>query len=394
MNHLQPTASLIPDGYRLRLPGPTAVPQRVRNALALPVVSHRGPEFRAILADAIEMLRPVLGTKSDIFMIASSGTGAMEAALANVIAPADAVLVVTCGQFGERFINIAETMGAQVDKVEVPWGEAPDPGAVAEQLKQRSYRAVICVHNESSTGVVTDVAAIGRAVARTDALLIVDCVSGAGGIELKMDEWSIDILAVAAHKALMCPPGLGILAVSEKALRVIETANTVPRFYFDLRKAKAASLKGETAFTPPEPLIMGLREALLMIHEEGFANVLERHRRMSAALQAGCVALGLPMLPPGQAQSPTVVVALVPEGFDSGRIVRHMYAQYRTVIAGQRTKLSGRVIRFGTMGAISADDVLTDLEQLEATLRELGPAVGRNAGTQAARAVLSQPVSA
>jgi aspartate aminotransferase-like enzyme len=337
------------------------------------------------------MLRPVLATKGDIFMLASSGTGAMEAALANVIAPGDGVLVVTCGQFGERFIAIAETMGARVDEVEVPWGQAPDSAAVAERVKQRSYRAVVCVHNESSTGVVTEIAAVGKAVARTDALLIVDCVSGAGGIDLRMDEWGIDILAVAAHKALMCPPGLGILAVSEKAMRMIEAAKTVPRFYFDLRKAKAASLKGETAFTPPEPLIMGLREALLMIHEEGFANVLTRHRRMSAALQAGCVALGLPMLPPNHAQSPTVVVALVPEGFDGGRIVRHMYAQYRTVIAGQRTKLSGKVIRFGTMGAINADDVLTDLEQLETTLRELGFSVRAGAGTQASQAVLAQP---
>src|SRR5689334_4595883 len=188
MNHLQPTSSLIPADYRLRLPGPTAVPQRVRNALALPVVSHRGPEFRAILGDVTEMLRPVFGTKGDIFMLASSGTGAMEAALANVIAPGDTVLVVTCGQFGERFINIAQTMGARVDTVEVPWGQAPDPAAVAERLKQRGYRVVVCVHNESSTGVVTDVAAIGRAAARTDAVLIVDCVSGAGGIDLRMDE--------------------------------------------------------------------------------------------------------------------------------------------------------------------------------------------------------------
>src|SRR5689334_20400723 len=148
MNHLQPTASIIPDNYRLRLPGPTSVPERVRNALALPVVSHRGPEFRAILADAIEMLRPVFGTKGDIFMLASSGTGVMEAALANVIAPGDAILVVTCGQFGERFISIAQTMGAQVEMVEAPWGRAPDPNAVAAKLKQRSYRAVVCVHNE------------------------------------------------------------------------------------------------------------------------------------------------------------------------------------------------------------------------------------------------------
>jgi aspartate aminotransferase-like enzyme len=382
------TSTIVPPDYRLRLPGPTAVPQRVRNALALPVLSHRGPEFRAILAEATGMLRKVIGTTQDIFVLGCSGTGAMEAALANVLSPGDAILVVSCGHLGERFISIAETMHAKVDVVEVPWGQAPDPARVGEALKGRSYRAVVCVHNESSTGVVTDVAAIGALVAKTDALLIVDSVSGAAGIELRMDEWAIDILALASQKALMCPPGLAFLAVSEKAMRVIDAASAVPRFYFDLRKARAAAAKGETAFTPPVSLVVALREALIMIHEEGLAAVLERHRRVSAALQAGCAALGLPTLPQAHSRSATVVVAKVPEGLDGAVIVRHMYTNFRTVIAGQRTKLSGRVIRFGTMGCIQPDDILTDLRQLEATLRALGQPVTAGAGTRAAAAAL------
>jgi aspartate aminotransferase-like enzyme len=386
---LQATSTIIPSDYRLRLPGPTAVPERVRNAMALPVISHRGPEFRAILADATEMLRGVAGTKGDIFMLGCSGTGAMEAALANVLAPGDAILVVSCGQFGERFINIAETMGATVDRIEVPWGQAPDPAAVAERLNSRRYRAVVCVHNESSTGVVTDIAGIGALVARTDALLIVDSVSGLAGIEFKMDEWGVDILAGAPQKALMCPPGLAFLAVSPKAMPVIDSASAVPRFYFDLRKAKAASLKGETAFTPPVPLIMALREALIMIHDEGLPAVLNRHRRVASALQAGCVALGLPMLPSENVRSATVTVAMVPDGVDGATIVRQMYSRYHTVIAGQRTKLSGRVIRFGTMGSIGPDDILTDLQQLEATLRELGISVTAGAGVEAAKDALA-----
>jgi aspartate aminotransferase-like enzyme len=387
---LQATSTIIPSDYRLRLPGPTTVPERVRNAMALPVVSHRGPEFRAILADAIDMLRAVAGTKADIFMLGCSGTGAMEAALANVLAPGDAILVVSCGQFGERFISIAETMGVVVDRIEVPWGRTPDPAAVAERLKSRGYRAVVCVHNESSTGVVTDIAGIGALVARTDALLIVDSVSGLAGIEFRMDEWGVDILAGASQKALMCPPGLAFLAVSAKAMRVIEGASAVPRFYFDLRKAKAAALKGETAFTPPVPLIMALREALIMIHDEGLPAVLNRHRRVAGALQTGCVALGLPMLSPVNVRSATVTVAMVPNGVDGATIVRHMYSRYHTVITGQRTKLSGRVIRFGTMGAIGPDDILTDLQQLEATLRELGIAVTAGAGVQAAKEALAR----
>ncbi len=387
---LQATSTIIPSDYRLRLPGPTAVPERVRNAMALPVVSHRGPEFRAILADASEMLRAVAGTKADIFMLGCSGTGAMEAALANVLAPGVAILVVSCGQFGERFISIAETMGAVVDRVEVLWGRAPDPAAVAERFKSRGYRAVVCVHNESSTGVVTDIAAIGALVARTDALLIVDSVSGLAGIEFRMDEWGVDILAGASQKALMCPPGLAFLAVSDKAMRMIDAGTAGPRFYFDLRKAKAAALKGETAFTPPVPLIMALREALIMMHDEGLPAVLSRHRQVAGALQAGCVALGLPMLPPENVRSATVTVAMVPDGIDGSAIVRHMYSRYHTVIAGQRTKLSGRVIRFGTMGTIRLDDILTDLQQLEATLRELGIAVTAGAGVQAAKDALAR----
>ncbi len=380
----------IPADYRLRLPGPTEVPDRVRNAMTLPVVSHRGPEFRAILGDTTAMLRNVFGAKGDIFTLGCSGTGGMEAALANVLTPGDAILVVVCGQFGERFVSIAEGMGAAVDRVEVPWGQVPDPAAVAQRIKTRAYRAVVCVHNESSTGVVTDIAAIGKLLAGTETLLIVDSVSGAGGIDLRMDEWGVDILVVASQKALMCPPGLALIAVSDKAMRVIEAATAVPRFYFDLRKAKASLLKGETAFTPPVPLIAALREALTMMHEEGLPAVLIRHRRVSAALQAGCVALGLPMLPPPKAQSATVTVALVPEGLEGGAIVRHMYSRFHTVIAGQRTKLQGRVIRFGTMGAIGPDDILTDLQQLEAILRDLGHSVIAGAGTKAAEAALAR----
>ncbi|HXD44429.1 MAG TPA: alanine--glyoxylate aminotransferase family protein [Pseudolabrys sp.] len=379
---------LIPPDYRLRIPGPTAVPERVRRAMALPVLSHRGPEFRRVLSDCVDMLRNVAGTKGHVFMFGGSGTAGMEAALTNVLSPRDAVLVLVCGQFGERFVSIVQGLGAEVDKVDVPWGGAPDAAEVAERLKQRKYRAVVCVHNESSTGVVTDIAAIGALLAGTETLLIVDSVSGLAGIDVRMDEWGVDILIAATQKALMSPPGVAILAASDKAMRVIEAAATQPRFYFDLRKAKAAAKNSETAFTPPVPLILALREALIMIHEEGLAAVLRRHRRVAGALQAGCVALGLPMLPEAKLRSATVTVALVPEGLEGSAIVRHMYAQYHTVIAGQRTKLANRVIRFGTMGAIGADDIMTDLAQLEATLRHLGRSVAPGAGTTAAKAAL------
>jgi aspartate aminotransferase-like enzyme len=360
--------------------------------MALPVLSHRGPEFRAILGDCIDMLRCVAATKGDVFLFGGSGTAGMEAALANVLSPGDAVLVLICGQFGERFVSIAEGMGAQIDRVEVPWGRAPDAAEVRARLKERSYRAVVAVHNESSTGVVTDIAAIGALLSGTDTLLIVDSVSGLAGIDVRMDDWGIDILVGASQKALMSPPGLAILTLSDKAMRAVDSAKT-QRFFFDLRKAKSASMKGETAFTPPVSLVLALREALAMIDEEGLPNVLRRHRQVAEALQSGCVALGLPMLPEPNLRSATVTVAMVPEGLEGSAIVRHMYARYHTVIAGQRTKLADRVIRFGTMGSIGMQDVLTDLEQLEETLRHLGRSIAPGAGVRAAKASLEAPAA-
>jgi aspartate aminotransferase-like enzyme len=381
----------VPADYRLRLPGPVAVPERVRAALAQPVLSHRGPEFRAILAEALAALGRVFGTSRDIFLLGTSGTGAMEAALANVLAPGDALLVLCNGQFGERFAAIGEAMGAAVDRLETSWGEAPDPTAVAALVREKPYRALACVHNESATGVVADVAAIGAALRDTPTLLVVDSVSGVAGIEMRMDDWGIDILVAASQKALMCPPGLAFAAVSDKAMPLIESATTVPRFYLDFRRAKAALAKGETAFTPPVSLVLALREALAMIEEEGLPAVLARHQRLAAALRAGFVALGLPMFPTAPTLSATVTVGVVPDGMDAGAIVRHMHARYRTVIAGQRTKLQGRVIRIGTMGAIGSADVLADLHFLECTLRDLGRAVPPGAGTDAAAKVLAAP---
>jgi aspartate aminotransferase-like enzyme len=382
------TRDLVPPGYRLRIPGPAAVPERVRAALALPVISHRGCEFHALLTKTTSELRSVFGTRGDIFVLGASGTGAMEAALVNVLTPGDAVLILLNGQFSERFAAMAEGMGARVDRLETAWGEAPDPELVAERAKARPYRAVVCVHNESSTGVVADIAAIGAALRGLETLLIVDSVSGAGGMEMRMDEWGIDILVAASQKALMCPPGLAFVAASERAMQVIASAAAVPRFYFDLRKAKASLDKGETPFTPPVSLVLALREALAMMAEEGLSNVFARHLRLAAALRAGCEALGLKVFPAAHVLSPTVTVLALPDGYDASAIVRHMHRRYRTVIAGQRTRLSGRVIRFGTMGFVGPDDIVTDVEHLEATLRDLGYASIAAAGVRAAKAAL------
>jgi aspartate aminotransferase-like enzyme len=373
-------------GYRLRLPGPTAVPERVRQATALPVLNHRGAEFKAMLAECRRRLQPIFGTAHDVLIFGGSGTAMMEAALANILSPGEAVLIVVAGQFGDRFVSIAKALGASIDTVDVEWGGALDAQRVAERLKQRSYRAVVMVHNESSTGVAYDVAAVGAIVRETSALLVVDSVSGLAGIEMRMDAWNADIVAAASQKSLMCAPGIGMAAIGAKAWKVINRDGRVPSFFTDFRRAKAALERDETPFTPPVTLVYGLLEALRMIDEEGLANVLKRHSRLAAALRAGVKALGLELYSQPNTSSATVVAMKVPQGLDGGSIVQHLRERYHTVIAGARhPRQTGKVIRIGTMGMISETDIITDLRHLESTLKDLGrPAPAPHAGVRAA----------
>jgi aspartate aminotransferase-like enzyme len=376
--------------YRLRLPGPTEVPERVRDALARPVLNHRGPEFRAEMAEAERLLRPVLGTGNRVLLFAATGTGMMEAALANVLAPGERMLAIVHGQFGERFAAIGRSLGAAVDQLEFDWGAPIDPAAVESRLREADYRGVTVIHNESSTGVVADLEAIGRVVAKTNALLVVDSVSGLGGIEVQQDAWGIDILVSASQKALMCPPGLGLASVSEKAWRVIGRDGRQPGFYWSFERARQAAEKSETAFTAPVSLVAGLCTALEMIHEEGLPLVLERHRRLSSALRAGASALGLPSFGQGEQLSNTVVVLSVPESLDGAAIVRGMYERFTTVIAGARNRLAGRVIRLGTMGWLTEATILTDLYQLQSVLAGLGWQTQPGAALAAASAHMSK----
>lgn len=370
--------------YRLRSPGPIEIPERVRQATARPMINHRGSEMRGILHNIQKLIAPLFGTSAPVLFFACSGTGTMEASLVNVLAPGERVLAVAHGQFGERFAMIAKALGAQVDVIDVPWGQAPDADVIEQHLNRAEYRAVIAIHNESSTGVVADLKAIGDLLRDRSTLFVVDSVSGLGGIELRQDEWGVDIIVTGSQKALMCPPGLGIASVSEKARKVIEQDDRLPRFYMDFRKALAVIDKDETPFTPPVSLLCGLQEALHIMHEEGLPQVFDRHRRASRGLRAGMSALGLPAFGDPGAYSNTVVVATVPEPLAGGEIVRHMYEHHRTVIAGARNRLSGKIIRIGTLGPIIPADILTDLYHLECTLSALGWPIPKKGAAMAA----------
>ena len=376
--------------YRLRLPGPTAVPDRVREALARPVVSHRGPEFREIVTEATALSRRVLGTSNEVLFFASSGTGVMEASLANVLGDKDKALVLSNGQFGERFLAIAEHLGLHADAIEVPWGETVGAEDVAARLAGGDYRAVVAVHNESSTGAVADLADLGAVVRDTPAVLIVDSVSGLGGIEMRQDDWGVDVVVSASQKALMCPPGLGLASVSNKAWNVIEGNGGAASFYWDFRKAREAAVKGQTAFTTPVSLVVALREALRMIHQEGLPEVLARHRRLAGALRRGGAALGLPIFTKAPLISDTVTVFATPDGLDGTAVVRHLYERYGTVIAGARNRLKGKVLRIGTMGWCCEDDIREDLLYLEKTLEDIGWPIELGAGVAAADETLRQ----
>jgi len=357
--------------YRLRLPGPTAVPERVQKAIAGPVLNHRGPEFTDIVKATVSLAQPILGTENDVMFFASSGTGMMEAALANALGEGERALVLSYGAFGERFSSIAKALGIETEQLAAPWGETVSASQLEEKLRENNFQAVVVVHNESSTGAVSDLEALGKVVGNTDAILIVDSVSGLGGVEMRQDDWGVDILVSASQKALMCPPGLGLASISDKAWDRVEQEAGKKRYYWDFRKARDSAAKDQTAFTTPVTLMCGLNEALTMMHEEGLDNVLRRHEQLSDTFRAGGHALGLSDFARAATKSNTVAVFSMPEGVDGNAVVAHMYEHFNTVIAGARNWLSGKVIRIGTMGHISQTDIETDLKYLASTMQYL-----------------------
>lgn len=370
--------------YRLRLPGPTAIPEAVRMAGSRPIINHRGAEMRVILGQVQTMLRPLFGTTQPVILQSSSGTGAMETALVNILAPGEKVLACVNGQFSERFAKIASALGAEADVLDIEWGKAPDPEEVRQHLTGGNYRAVLVVHNESATGALADLRALGEITAKLSTLLVVDSVSGIGGVEMRQDEWGVDVVATGSQKALMCPPGLGLISLSAKARAIVDRDDRCPRFYWDLRKALAVVEQNETAFTAAVSLVQSLHAALSLIHEEGIERVYARHLRLSQAMRAGFVALGLEAFGDPSCHSPTVVVGGLPETIKGGDVVKHMLETYNTAIASARNKLQGRVIRIGTMGAFSIGDVVTDLLYLGRSLQALGHACDPDAAVAAA----------
>lgn len=372
--------------HYLLTPGPTPIPPQVALKEALPIIHHRTAEFSAIFADVSEGLKYIFQTKNDVYMMASSGTGAMESAVVNLLSPGDSALVAACGNFGERWAKIMEAYGVKPTVIAVEWGKVVSPDAIAAALKaDPKIKAVYTTFTETSTGVTNDIAAIGAVVAATPAVLVVDTISGLGGEKFLTDDWKVDVVVSGSQKGLMLAPGLAFVSVSAKAWKYVEEAK-LPRFYWDWRKMKKSLATQETPFTPAITLIVALQEAIRMIKAEGIENVWKESALLAKAARAGMKALGLELF--GDRPCEVVTSAKVPAGVEGGKIVKLLREDYGISIAGGQGALKGKIIRFAHMGYIGKADLLVGFACLEMVLTKLGYKVTKGAAVAAAEEVL------
>lgn len=373
---------------RLMTPGPTQVPEEALLALARQVTHHRTAEFRKLLAEVLGGLKHVFATGHDVLLLSSSGTGAMEAAVVNLVPRGGKALVLESGKFSERWRKIAEAFGIEVVRYEVPWGEPFVPDDVAELLRQHPDTvAVYTTLQETSTGVGHDIEGIGRVVGPTDALLVVDGISGVGAMECRTDDWGIDVLVAGSQKALMTPPGLAFLAVSPTAWQQIESIER-PAFYFDLLAYRKALAGPDTPYTPAIPLVKALAESLRLICREGIETRWARFAVLAEATRAGLAALGLKLVARRPAEGMTAVY--FPEGIDGKAFLERLESRFGVKPAGGQGPLAGKIFRIAQMGLIDELELLATLAAIELVLAEFGQAVKLGAGVAAASEVIAE----
>ena len=373
--------------HYLLAPGPTPVPPRVLQAMAQPIIHHRTPEYEALFAEVRANLKALFQCRNEVLMFAASGTGAMEAAVVNTLSPGDRVLVVRGGKFGERWAEICQAHGLQVTSVDVPYGKSVDPAALAGTLKaEPEIRAVFATQSETSTGAVHDIQALAALLKEGQAILVVDAITSLGVMDLPAEAWGVDVVVAGSQKALMLPPGLAFAAVSDRAWARVQQAR-FPRFYFDFAAERKATQGNQSAFTPAVSLVVGLRESLRMILEEGLPNVFARHARLARATRVGVQALGLTLFAEHPGPACTSVVA--PEGVGGGAIVKGL-ARRGITIAGGQGSMKGKIFRISHMGYVADFDILTALCGLEMVLADLGHPVKFGEGVGAALQVLQK----
>ncbi|MFH0797437.1 MAG: alanine--glyoxylate aminotransferase family protein [Candidatus Omnitrophota bacterium] len=371
---------------RLFTPGPTPVPDEILLEMAKPLIHHRTPQFRKVLAEAFAGLKYLFQTKEDVLILTSSGTGAMEAAVSNFLSPGERCLVAEGGKFGERFREIAAAYGIGVTSLDVEWGKSVKPEEIVKALKaEPSTKAVFVTLCETSTGVHTDVQAIGKVLQDfPEALLVVDGISSLGAVECRTDQWNIDVMVSASQKAFMLPPGLAFISLSPKAWEVAAKSKS-PHYYFDLPAYRKALQKEDTPYTPALTLIIGLAASLRMIREEGIENVWQRHGLLAGATREAVKALGLKLLAENPSNALTAV--RVPEGVDAEALTRALRDKSGITFAGGQGNLKGKIFRIAHLGWVDMFEILEAIAALEYQLAKMGYPVKLGAGVSAAEQV-------
>lgn len=376
----------------LLLPGPTPVPPDVLRGLVKPMINHRGPEFKELFTELTEGLKDVFRTENDVIIFPSAGTGGMEAAVANFISPGEKVLVVSIGNFGDRFAEICRRFGAIVEKIDFPWGTAADPDILSDHIKKdtkKEIKAVFVTHNETSTGVTNDLPKLRNALGDHPALFIVDSVSGLGAMELETDAWNLDVVIAGSQKSFMVPPGLSFVAVSERAWEAAEKC-TNACYYWDILTARKYAKRGQTPYTPALSQMNGLVEALKMIKKEGLSNIIARHERFKNMVRAGVRALGLELLAADEVASNAVTAVIAPPPVEADAIRLTLLERFNVVIAGGQNQLKNKVFRIGHLGYVQELDILAVLAALEMSLVMNNYEVNLGQGVRAAQEIAMQ----
>ncbi len=362
-----------PEPENLRIPGPTPLPAEVLQTGTRQMIDHRSPQFAVLLEEAQAGLREMLRTHHDVLILTCSGTGGLEAAIVNTLSPGDKVLAVCIGHFGERFAGIARAYGARVETLAFDWGTAAIPERVAVALAaDPEITAVLVTHNETSTGVTNDLAALSRVVRAAGRLLLVDAISSAGCIELESDAWGCDVVIAGSQKGWMAPPGLAFVSMSPAAWEAQARAG-MPRYYLDLKKAQASAAKGQTPWTPAVSVLYALVAGLRLMRAEGLQHIFARHARLGQRTRQGIRALGLELLVTDERQASNTVTAVrVPDGWAVKTLLERLRAEHAVVLAGAQGALAGQVFRIGHLGHCTEADVDAVLAALRHVLAQKG----------------------
>ena len=381
------------DKRTMMLPGPTPVPEKARKAGAEPMIGHREEACDELMEEVTEGLKYVFQTNSDVLVLTCSGTGGLEASIANTLSEGDKVLSLCTGAFGERYATIAERYGVEVERLNFTWGEAVDVEQVEEKLAQDEdgeIKAILMTHNETSTGVVNNPEPIGKLAREHGALLLIDAVSSLGGVELKTDEWNADVVVTSSQKALMTPPGLCLVSVSDRALKAGEDSD-LPKFYWSFKRAKDRfDRDSQTPSTPALSVLFALREVLREIKQEGLENVFRRHKVIAKALREAVRALGLELLVEDEIASSTVTAIKLPEGIEYSTLKEKLKGKFNVYITGSKGKLKGDYFRIGHMGNVSRKDALSMVSALELVLVEEGVDIELGTGLKATQKVIKE----